>query len=218
MKIKWYGHASFKITTEKGVRIIIDPYESGIFGGAIAYGKVTDEADIVLTSHDHEDHNYIKDIQGKFKHINQAGTHEEKGVKIRAIPSYHDTSKGKERGENLIFIVDVDGLTVGHMGDLGHILEKDIVKQIGKVDVLLVPVGGFYTIDAKEATQTMNDLASLVTIPMHYKTEKCNLPIAGVEEFTKDKKAVRATGGSEVEITKANLPKSQEIVLLQYAL
>ncbi len=104
------------------------------------------------------------------------------------------------------------------MGDLGHILEKDIVKQIGKVDVLLVPVGGFYTIDAKEATQTMNDLASLVTIPMHYKTEKCNLPIAGVEEFTKDKKAVRATGGSEVEITKANLPKSQEIVLLQYAL
>jgi len=218
MKIKWYGHASFKITTEKGVRIIIDPYESGIFGGAIAYGKVTDEADIVLTSHDHEDHNYIKDIQGKFKHINQAGSHEEKGVKIRAIPSYHDTSKGKERGENLIFIIDVDGLTVGHMGDLGHILEKDIVKQIGKVDVLLVPVGGFYTIDAKEATQTMNDLASLVTIPMHYKTEKCNLPIAGVEEFTKDKKAVRTTGGPEVEITKANLPESQEIVLLQYAL
>lgn len=218
MKIKWYGHASFKITTEKGVRIIIDPYQSGIFGGAIAYGKVTDEADIVLTTHDHEDHNYTNDIRGKFKHLNKAGAYEEKGVKIQAIPSYHDTSKGKERGENLIFIINVDGLTVGHMGDLGHILEKDTVKQIGKVDILLLPVGGFYTIDAKEATQTMNDLAPLVTIPMHYRTEKCNLPIAGIEEFTKDKKDVRTAGSAEVEITKANLPKSQEIVLLRYAL
>lgn len=218
MKIKWYGHASFKITTEKGVRIILDPYQSGAFGGIISYGKITDEADIVLTSHDHDDHNYTKDIQGRFKHINKAGAHEEKGVKIRAIPSYHDPSGGKERGQNLIFVVEVDGLTIGHMGDLGHTLEKDTLRQIGKVDVLLLPVGGFYTIDAKEATKVMNDLAPLVTIPMHYKTEKCNLPITGVEEFTRDKKVVKAAGSPEVEITKANLPKSQEIVVLQYAL
>lgn len=218
MKIKWYGHASFRITTEKGVRIILDPYRSGAFGGAMGYGKITDEADIVLTSHDHEDHNYIKDIQGGFKHINRAGAYEEKGVKIQAIPSYHDTSKGKERGQNLIFIIEADGLTVGHMGDLGHVLEKDALKQIGKIDVLLLPVGGYFTIDAKEATKVMNDLSPLVTIPMHYKTEKCDLPIAGVEEFARDKKTVKATGSSEVEITKANLPKSQEIVLLHYAL
>jgi len=218
MKIKWYGHASFKITTEKGVRIILDPYQSGAFGGAMGYGKITDEADIVLTSHDHEDHNYTKDIQGRFRHINKAGAYEEKGVKIRVIPSYHDTSGGKERGQNLIFIVEADGLAVGHMGDLGHVLEKDALKQIGKVDVLLLPVGGFFTIDAKEATKVMNDLSPLVTIPMHYKTEKCDLPIAGVEEFTGDKKTVKAAGSTEVEITKANLPKSQEIVLLQYAL
>ncbi len=218
MKIKWYGHASFKITTEKGAKIIIDPYQSGAFGGVISYGKITEEADIVLTSHDHDDHNYTKDIKGTFKHINKAGRYEEKGVQIRAIPSYHDPSRGKERGQNLIFVVEADGLTVGHMGDLGHTLAADTLKLVGKLDILLLPVGGFYTINADEATKVMNDLAPMMTIPMHYKTDKCNLPITGVEEFTRNKKAVKAAGSSEVEITKATLPKSQEVVLLKHAL
>ena len=85
MKIKWYGHAAFNIFTEKGVKIIIDPYQSGAFGGALSYGKITDEADIVLTSHDHGDHNYTKDIKGDFKHINKEGTYEVKNIKIKAI-------------------------------------------------------------------------------------------------------------------------------------
>jgi L-ascorbate metabolism protein UlaG (beta-lactamase superfamily) len=218
MKIKFYGHSAFMITTDTGVRIITDPYQSGSFGGALSYGKITDEADIVLASHDHEDHNYTKDIKGKFTHITKAGTHDVKGLKIRAIPSHHDTSKGKDRGSNLIFVVDVDGLTVAHAGDLGHTLEKETLEEIGKVDILLIPVGGFYTIDAREATKVMKDLKPAITIPMHFKNDKCNFPISDVEEFVGGKKGVTRAKASEIEIKKELLPKEQEIIVLEPAL
>lgn len=218
MKIKWYGHAAFNITTEKGVKIIVDPYKSGAFGGALSYGKIKDEADIVLTSHDHDDHNYTKDIQGKFTHIDKKGVYEVKNVKIKAMPSYHDSSKGKERGNNLMFVIEADGLILAHMGDLGHTLEKDTVKEVGKIDILFLPVGGFYTIDAKEATKVMHDINPVITIPMHYKTEKCNFPISELKEFTGGKKSVKVTNVSEVEIKKETLPKEPEIIVLKYAL
>ena len=220
MKIKWYGHAAFKITTEKGVRIIVDPYQFGAFGGALAYGKITDEADIVLSSHDHDDHNYTKDIQGKFSFINGAGTHNVKDVKIKAIPTHHDPSKGSERGNNLVFVIEADGLRVAHMGDLGHTLEKAAIEEIGKVDVVLLPVGGFYTIDAAEAAKVVNDIKPSVVVPMHFKTEKCDFPIAKVEEFTKGKTGVKSTGSSEIEIGKSSLPKGPEpeIMVMEYAL
>jgi len=218
MKIKFYGHSAFMITTDAGVRIITDPYQSGAFGGALSYGKIIDEADIVLASHDHEDHNYTKDIKGKFTHITKAGTHNIKGLKIKAIPSHHDASKGKERGSNLIFVVDADGLIIVHAGDLGHTLEKEAVEEIGKVDILLIPVGGFYTIDSREATKVMNDLKPAITIPMHFKTDKCTFPISDVEEFIRGKKGVKRAKASEIEIKKESLPKEHEIIVLEPAL
>jgi L-ascorbate metabolism protein UlaG (beta-lactamase superfamily) len=218
MKIKWYGHSAFCISTDSGVRIIIDPYEAQAFGGAIAYGSITDEADIVLTSHEHDDHNYTKDIKGKFVHIKEKGTYEEKGVKIRAIDSFHDTTGGEERGKNLIFLITVDGITIAHLGDLGHILDSDAVQKIGKIDVLLVPVGGFYTIDAKEATRVVKDLRPALIIPMHFKTARCGLPIGGVDEFIKDKKNVRRADTSEISFTKVTLPVEEEIVVMSHAL
>ena len=157
MKIKWYGHAAFQITTDEGVRVIIDPYESGAFGGALSYGKITDEADIVLTSHDHDDHNYTKDINGNYKHINKAGAYSERGIEIEALPCYHDPSKGKERGNNLIFVIDDGKLRIAHMGDIGHILAQDTVKKMGRIDILLLPIGGFFTIDSGEAGKKIQD-------------------------------------------------------------
>ena len=218
MKIKWYGHSAFQIITDKGIRIIIDPFESGAFGGSIAYGKITDEADIVLTSHDHGDHNYIKDIRGNFVHINNAGQYEEKGVKIKAIPTFHDKSKGKERGTNIIFVLYGDDLVVTHLGDLGHALDDSILQNIGKVDVLLLPIGGFFTIDAEEATKIMNDIKPAITIPMHYKTERIDLPIEGLDAFTKDKKTVKEANTHEIVITKTTLPKTNEIIIMRHAL
>ena len=218
MKLKWYGHSAFKLTTDKGVRIIVDPYEPGFGNGGLAYGKIADEADLVLTSHDHGDHNYIRDIKGKFTRIEKEGSYTIAGVKVTAIPCFHDGSHGKDRGKNLIFVIEADSLKVVHVGDLGHVLSPDILQKLGSVDVLLLPVGGFYTIDAKEATEVMNAVKPRVTVPMHYKTEKCAFPITGVDEFTRGKKGVRKANTSELDVGKESLPKDAEIVVLEYAL
>lgn len=218
MKITWYGHAAFKIVTADGTRLIIDPYEPGAFGGALSYGKITDEADVVLTSHDHADHNYVKDIRGGFARINKAGPHEVGRVKITAIPTFHDPSQGKERGLNLLFIIEADDLRLVHTGDLGHLLTKDVVETIGSLDVLLVPVGGFYTIDAKEATEVVDALKPRIVVPMHFKTRKCDFPIAPVEDFIKEKGDVQYAEGADLEVDKASLPVSTRVVILKYAL
>ncbi len=218
MKIKWYGHAAFKITTDKGIRIIIDPYESGAYDGALAYGKIDEEADIVLTSHDHADHNYVKTIPGKYALVNKAGEYDMRGVKIKAFPSFHDNSAGKERGNNLIFVIAADDLILVHTGDIGHALDPDLLKKIGKTDILLLPVGGFFTIDAAEASKMTDALASRVTIPMHYKTKKCAFPIAPVDEFIKGKGNVRLLDKAEVEVRKEELPAKPEVLVLQHAL
>ena len=218
MKIKWYGHSSFLITTGNGTRIILDPYQSGAFGGALTYGKIAEAADIVLSSHDHDDHNYVGDIKGKFTLINTPGDHRESGVTIRGIPTFHDASGGRERGLNIIYIIEADDIRVAHLGDLGHVLDGDMVKKLGRIDVLLTPVGGFYTIDPAEATKIVNDIKPAVTIPMHFKTDKCDFPIAPVTEFTKGKSGVKEAGTTEVDVARSNLASLGEIVVLRHAL
>lgn len=218
MKINWYGHSSFHILTDQGTRIIIDPYKSGAFNNALTYGPIKDTAAIVITSHDHEDHNYTKDIQGKYVLIKDAGAYAIKDVKIKMIPAFHDPSKGKERGNNLISVIKVDNMALAHLGDLGHSLDNTLLKEIGKVDLLLLPVGGLFTIDAAEATEVMNAIQPIITIPMHYKTEKCGFPIAPVEDFIKGKKNVRVLNDFDISISKANLPKENEIIVLEHSL
>lgn len=219
MKVKFLGHAAFKVTTDQGIQIIFDPYESGSFGGAIGYGKITEEADIVITSHDHGDHNYTKDIKGNFTKIDKEGTFETKDVKITEIPTFHDTSGGKERGNNLISVVSADGMTLVHMGDIGHDLDAATLNKIGKVDVMLIPIGGFFTVDADAATKIMETISPKITIPMHYKTDKCAFPIGTVDTFTKGKQNVKMLDSeSEIEIKKDTLPVISEIVVLKCAL
>jgi L-ascorbate metabolism protein UlaG (beta-lactamase superfamily) len=219
MKVKFLGHAAFKVTTDKGTRIIFDPYESGSYGGAIGYGKITEEADIVVTSHDHGDHNYTKDIKGNFQHISKEGTFEVKDVKLTEIPTFHDTSGGKERGSNLISVISADGMSLAHMGDIGHDLDAATFEKIGKVDVMLIPVGGFFTVDAEAASKIMNAISPKITIPMHYKTDKCAFPIGTVEDFTKGKNNVRIMDKeSEIEITKDSFPATPEVIVLKCAL
>ncbi len=218
MHIKWYGHSAFLLTTEGGTRIIMDPYQSGAFGGALAYGKITDAADIVLTSHDHDDHNYVKDITGEFTLINKAGDHKEKEVRIQGIPTFHDQSGGSERGTNIIHIIEAEDLRVAHLGDVGHVLDPETVGKLGKIDVLLIPVGGFYTIDAREAWRIVEDVKPAVTVPMHFKTEKCDFPIAPVENFTSDRQGVNDTGKTEIEITRPVLNSLGKVVVLRHAL
>ena len=218
MKMKWYGHAAFLLTSDKGLKIITDPYEPGGFGGAISYGKIPDEANVVLVSHDHADHNYVQGLPGKPTVIKGAGVHRVKDLEIKGMAVYHDESKGAERGPNTIFCFTLDGLRVCHLGDLGHVLTAEEAKQIGPVDLLFIPVGGFYTIDPAQATQTAQKLNPRVMVPMHFKTPGCGFPLAEVKEFTSGKPAVKTLEVSEVELKKESLPRASEVIVLTPAL
>jgi L-ascorbate metabolism protein UlaG (beta-lactamase superfamily) len=213
MKIKWLGHSSFVITSDTGTRIITDPYE---VGGGVNYGPIKESADIVTVSHDHADHNNVAAVQGSPTVVR--GVAEVKGIKFDSIPTYHDDAGGGKRGRNTILCFEVDGMRVCHLGDLGHQLSDSQLAELGKVDVLLIPVGGFYTIDAKVATQLGDRLKPKVIVPMHYKTAKCDYPIAGVEEFLRGKKEVRRLDASQVEFKAGELPATTQIVVLKPAL
>jgi L-ascorbate metabolism protein UlaG (beta-lactamase superfamily) len=218
MKIKWYGHAAFLITSDEGTRIIIDPYEPGAFGGQLSYGKIKDQADIVLTSHDHADHNYTQDLPGTPQVVKGSGSKTIKGISMKGVSSYHDPSKGSERGANTIFTIKINNIQLCHLGDLGHLLSDKELADIAPVDILLIPVGGFFTIDPKEATRVAEQINPRILIPMHFKTGKCGFSIAPVEDFLKGKANVKRPKASEAIFDKATLPQQMEIVVLEHAL
>lgn len=215
MKIKWLGHASFLVTSKEGKKIITDPYN---VAGGITYAPIDESADIVTISHDHEDHNNDRAVKGNPQVMRGEGVRTVKGIEFKGIPSYHDAAKGSQRGNNIIFRFTIDGINICHLGDLGHLLNSKQIADIGPVDILLIPVGGDFTIDAKQATTMYQSLKAKVVIPMHYKTSKCDIPISKVDEFLKDKENVRKLNSSQIEYEKGKLPKKAEIVVLQHAL
>ena len=215
MKIKWLGHASFLITSDTGIKIITDPYTPGGFG--LDYGEIKEAADIVTVSHEHGDHNNVATVRGNPEVVK--GVAEAKGLKFTGVPTYHDEAGGSQRGNNVIFCFEVDGIRVCHLGDLGHQLSEQQVAEVGKVDIVLVPVGGNFTIDAKVATEVCSKLAPKVIIPMHYQNERCSsFPVAGVEDFIKGKQGVTKLDSSEAEFKAGELPATTQIIVLKPAL
>jgi len=215
MKVKWLGHASFLITSETGTKIITDPYH---VGGGLSYGEIGESADIVTVSHEHGDHNNVEAVKGSPQVVKGAGAKDAKGIKFNGVATYHDEAQGGQRGTNTVFCFEVDGMKVCHLGDLGHALSDKEVAAVGRVDVLLVPVGGFFTIDPKVATAVSGKLAPKVIIPMHFKNNKCAFPLAVVDEFTKGKSGVTQPNVSEVEFKRGKLPAATQIVVLKPAL
>jgi len=214
MKVKWLGHATYLITSDTGTKIITDPY---VTMDNLNYGEIKESADIVTVSHDHLDHSNVAAVAGNPKVVR--GTAEIKGIKFRDIPTYHDGVLGKQRGSNTVLCFVVDGVKVCHLGDLGHKLSDKQVTEVGKVDILLIPVGGFFTIDAAVASQVCDQLKPRVIIPMHFKTDKCIfLPISGVDEFLQGKKDVSRLDTSEVEFKSGELPANTQIIVLKSAL
>lgn len=214
MKIKWLGHASFLMTSEKGLKIITDPYS---VGGGINYARIEEGADIVTVSHKHGDHDNVTAVKGKPQIVDALGKRSVKGMDFQGIPSYHDNAGGRQRGSNIIFCFNVDGIRVCHLGDLGQQLDSSQITEIDEVDILLIPVGGHFTIDAKDADKVCQKLNPRVAIPMHYKTAKCEYPIAGVDDFIKGKENVRQLNAAEVDFKKDQLPSETEIVVLKHA-
>jgi len=213
MKVKWLGHSAFLLTSEDGVKVLTDPYKSGSYDGAVGYKPIKERADVVIASHEHEDHYCLEGLPEGYECLTDAGEHEAAGVTIKGIKSYHDTSKGEERGSNVIFVIDMDGMRVCHLGDLGHTLSGEQVEAIGKVDVLLIPVGGFYTIGPKEAVEVMKTLSPAITIPMHYKTGSLGFPIKPVDDFLSLAGDSERPGTTEVELNRESLGDGRVIVL-----
>ena len=218
MKIQFLGHAAFYIVTANGTRIVTDPYESGAFGGAIGYGPVPEPADVVTVSHQHADHNDAKSVPGHPVVLSAPGERTEKGVTFRGLATFHDTKRGAERGANIVWSIEADGMRICHLGDLGVTSAAEEIKHLGPIDVLLVPVGGTFTIDARGATEVVNALKPRLALPMHYRTPKTRLNIAYVDEFLVDKRNVRRVDGSELVVTTDTLPHETEIVVLKPAL
>ncbi|HBE73588.1 MAG TPA: MBL fold metallo-hydrolase [candidate division Zixibacteria bacterium] len=215
MKLRYLAHSAFLLTTSKGTRIITDPYEAGSYGGAVGYRPIEEEADAITVSHDHPDHCHVCQKHREAKLIEAPGEHRVAEVEIRGVPTYHDQAGGQERGKNIMFVYQADGVRVCHCGDLGHVLDDKHVKELGPVDVLLLPVGGFYTIDAAEADQVIAKVKPRVAVPMHYKTEKLGFGIATVEPFVNGKNNVINIGESEVEIDAAKLARGPEVWVLR---
>jgi L-ascorbate metabolism protein UlaG (beta-lactamase superfamily) len=207
MKIKYIGHSTFLLTTSDGTRIITDPYEPGSYDGAVKYRPVGEEADIVLVSHGHPDHNHVASVSGTFEVVDQPGETVARDIRLLGISTYHDTSEGSERGENIIFRMEVDGLSVCHLGDLGHTLGEGVAVDLKPVDVLLLPVGGVFAVGSAEADSLIAALEPKLVIPMHFKTDGVDFPIAPVDDFLSGREGVQRPGGSEIEFSAADLPK-----------
>jgi len=216
MKITWLGHASFLIESKNGTRIITDPFEAGSYEGAVGYAPISERADIVTVSHDHADHNAVDAVTGTPEVVWGTEPRTVADVSIRGFSTYHDESRGQERGRNTIYVMEVDGLKVGHLGDLGHELTEDEASEIGSVDVLLAPIGGYYTIGPEEAKKAAEALGARVIIPMHYKTEALGFPIQPVDDFLKLMEHVDRVGSRSVEVDPDSLPDPSQVVVLDY--
>ena len=180
MLIRWLGHSCFFIETADGIRIVTDP-----FNEKVGYPVPAVEADITVCSHGHYDHHSDYVLKGKPVVVDKPGHYEEKGINFFGIETDHDTSHGTERGKNIIFLIEAEGIKLAHCGDIGAIPEKEKLERVGNPDVLFIPVGGFYTIDAVTAMELVQVLKPKMVLPMHYKTPVMNFPIAGVDSFTK---------------------------------
>lgn len=211
MRIKWWGHAAFLITDDNGIKIITDPY-----GEDFPYQSITDEADIVTISHNHYDHNAEQAVAGNPEVIKDTGEFKVKGIKITGVESNHDDAGGEKRGDNIIYRYDLDGIKVAHLGDLGHIPSDSQFEVLHDVNVLFVPVGGNYTINADEARKVCEQIEPEIIIPMHYKTPVLEFPIKGVEDFIArfDDEEISRPGKAEVEVR--NLPDKRQVIVLNY--
>lgn len=210
MIITCIAHAMFLMELDNGLRVLTDPV-----GEDSGFPVSPVKADVALVSHHHHDHCALDNAPGA-KVIETAGVHcPADGLRVTAVKSFHDDANGTKRGENLLFLIEAEGLRVAHLGDLGHLPTPAQREALGRVDVLLVPVGGFYTIDAAQARETAALLGAKVILPMHYRTEvNADWPITPVEAFTGQYPAVNVAEMPLVRITRDDLKCHKPVIVL----
>lgn len=216
--MRYLGHAAFELALSDGRKVLFDPYEPGSYDGAVGFAPIEGSYDVVVVSHDHPDHRWKKAVEAAGDVVDKAGEYDLGGIRVTSYPTFHDESGGSERGTNLVSIVEADGLKVAHLGDLGHMPELGAMPALKGVDVLLVPVGGFFTIDAETAAEVVRAVGPAIAVPMHFKTAKLGFPIAPVDGFISAVGEAEVRGGSELEIEKAGLPAEGKVVVLEPAM
>lgn len=210
MDIYWLGQACFKIKG-KGATLVIDPFDPEFTGLKLPKDLA---ADIVLSTHSHQDHNNTGAVAGHPLVISGPGEYEKLGVTTTGIQAYHDKSHGSERGLNTIYHILIDGINIVHLGDLGHVLEEEQFSQIGNVDILMIPVGNVYTIDAEGAAKVISQLEPGIVIPMHYKIAGLKFDLDEVEKFLKEMGVENIAPVAKLSVTKDKLPEETTVVVL----
>ena len=213
MKIQYLGHSSFKLTESTGISVVTDPYDD-----SVGYHMPETDADAVTVSHHHYDHDTISKVKGNPVVLDkETGYILKDSVEISSIMSFHDDCRGKKRGENIIFKFRMDGLDVCHLGDLGEDCSSDLIEMILPVNVLMIPVGGNYTIDAKMAKEYVDRIMPDIVIPMHYRAKGCKLDIDKVDDFIDEfdgENVVIAETGDEIEISRDDLDGEQTTIIV----
>jgi len=215
MKIVWLGHSCFKITLDNSKVMVFDPFDP-----SCGYENFAIKADYVFISHDHRDHNCLEFITGDYTLLNKPDKFESKDIKVLGLNTFHDKIKGEKRGMNTVFKVSAGEINIVHLGDLGDIPSDDFYKKLGQVDILLIPVGGVYTIDEKQALSVIDKTVPNIIIPMHYLTDVSKIdvnPITGFLETIKGLYDFSKLGKNEFSISKKDLKKRTRVVIMDYS-
>lgn len=215
MKIKWIGLSCFLLVSKSGTRIVMDPFTPHFYGRD--YGSIDETTDIVTISHHHADHDCASIIKGNPAVFEKAGNFSSNGIEIQGIKSYHDAAGGWERGDNTIYCLDIDGMRVCHMGDLGHLLTDEQLAAMGHIDILILPTGGKATLDPADAKVTINTVEPAIAIPMHFNTGRLTLPYK-TGDLIKLWPDIKVIDSPEIEVSKKELPQKTSVMLLKEAL
>ena len=211
MQLKFYAQSAFQAVSDDGTRIVIDPFEHT---ERIRYDATFDEADIVLVTHEHGDHANVDAVPGDYPVVRGVGDLEAGGFSFYGIGSYHDKEQGAQRGPNTVFVFDVDGIRIAHLGDQGCELEPEQVAMLAGVNVMLAPIGGGFTLEPELVWDLAEQVQPNIFVPCHFKTSAIDLPFITVDEFTEGKENVRQLGGSEIALSADDLPDPIQILVM----
>ena len=210
MEITWLGHSCFRIKGKEAT-IVTDPYDK-----TLGYPMRKPTANIVTISHNHPQHCFLEGVAGNPRVVSRPGEYDISNISIYGIPTFHDNEKGQNRGKNTVFFMEIDGVKVCHLGDLGHVPTSEQIEQISDVEILMVPIGGGSTLDAAAAAEAIGLLEPKLVLPMHYKTDVVKMELEPLEKFIKVMGLTEVVPQPKLNITKSTLPIETRVLVLDY--
>lgn len=209
MDITWFGQSCFRLKY-KGATIITDPYN-----GDLGLKLPRQKADIVTISHEHADHNNVRAIGGEAVFFRGPGEYERAGIFVFGISTYHDRRNGRDRGRNTAYLIEGDGLSICHLGDLGHVPTQSQIEQLNALDVLFIPVGGSQTLTAGEAVEVVGLLVPRFVVPMHYQLPGIKIKLDPVTKFLHEMGVAKVTPQESLRVMPAAEPQETQIIVLE---